>query len=142
MEYILPVIVILVLPVIFAFVDLHFRRSLVQELIWTQLNGKDTTGHFVAFMDSAPEQLLYPLTDAQLRTIRACRGFERTKADVKGIRPLDGLLHDYYFTVHYDICGTLPSGETFAIKEDAYLRVCFLGKKRIIHWIVGSRTPF
>ena len=140
MEYVLPVIIILVVPMIFSIVDIHLRRSLVQSLIWDQLNGKKNL--YVAFMDASPEQLLYPLTQAQLRTIQACRCFERTTAAVKGIRPLDGLLNDHYFTVHYDICGTLPSGEKFTIQEDAYLRVCFLHRKRTIHWIVGSREPF
>ena len=140
MEYILPIIIFFVVPLLFAIVDIHLRRSLVQSLIWDQLNGKEDL--YVAFMNASPEQLLYPLTAAQLHAIRACSCFERTTAEVKGIRPLDGLLSDYYFTVHYDIRGTLPSGEQFTIQEDAYLRVCFFHRRRTIHWIVGSREPF
>lgn len=141
MEYTLLIIAMLAVPVISGVANLHFRRKLVQELVWAQLNGQGTKGYFVSFMDASPEQLLYPLTDGQLRTIRACRNFERTTAEIRGIRSLDGMLNDFYFTVHYDICGTLPSGETFSIREDAYLRVCFL-RKRIIHWVVDSRKPF
>ena len=118
------------------------RRRLVQNLIWAQLNGKSTNAFLVYFRDCSPEQLLYPLTSEQLATIRACRNFERTTAEAKGIRLLGGLLNDYYFTVHYDICGTTMTGETFTIQEDAYLRVCFLSRGSTIHWIVGSRKPF
>lgn len=147
MEYVMVAVVLLVLlalQVIAAFIRLYCRRRLVQNLIWSLLNGQGTQGYAVAFTESTPEQLLYPLTDEQLHTIRACRSFERTTAELKGMRLLDGLLNACYFTVHYDICGTLPSGETFEIREGGYLRVYFsrAGHLDLILWIDGSRKPF
>lgn len=141
MEYILPIAVLCAFSLICAFAEIFHRRHLVQNLVWSLLNDKGTGDYWVSFMDSSPEQLLYPLTSEQLAIIRACRSFERTTAEVKGIRLLEGMLNSFYFTVHYDIRGTTVTGETFTIQEDAYLRVCFL-RHRIIHWIVGSRTPF
>lgn len=122
--------------------DIRHRRQLVQELIWAQLNGKDTQSFLVHFKDSTPAQLLYPLTDAQLALIRHCHNFENTIAEIKGIHPIDTLLGRYYFTVHYDICGTDAFGQPFAIQENAYLRVCFEHRRQDILWIVGSREPF
>ena len=142
MEYVwelgIPLLVIIVLSFCFS---LH-RRKLVQNLIWAQLNGQSTKTFFVNFQDSSPEQLLYPLTTSQLSCIRSCRNFERTTAEVKGIRPIDALMNDCYFTVHYDIRGTGASGKPFVIQEDAYLRVCFKHRGQVIYWIVGSREPF
>lgn len=141
MEYLwtmlIPILAAFILSVCFM---LH-RRRLVQELIWAQLNGKSTAAFFVHFQDSSPEQLLFPLTGAQLACIRGCRQFDSTVAEVKGIRFLEGLLNDLYFTVRYDIRGTSPSGASFTIREDAYLRVCFERRGQVIMWIVGSREP-
>lgn len=143
MDYLLWRFGIPLLLIIILFVcSLVHRRRLVQNLIWAQLNNKSTSTFFINFQDSAPEQLLYPLTSAQLACIRSCRRFERTIATVKGIRPMDGLMNDLYFTVHYDVCGTDASGKTFVIQEDAYLRVCFRRRGQVIYWIVGSREPF
>lgn len=118
------------------------RRKLVQDLIWAQLNGKSTKTFLVSFQDSSPEQLLYPLTPAQLSCIRACHNFDSTIAEVRGIRPIEGVMNDCYFTVHYDIRGTGASGKSFAIQEDAYLRVCFKHRGQVIYWIVGARESF
>lgn len=142
MDYILPMLVVLAALLLMNMVFMLFRRKLVQDLVWAQLNGKSTKSFFVSFQDSSPEQLLYPLTSAQLSCIRACRHFDRTVAVVKGIRPIEGLMNDLYFTVHYDIHGTGASGQPFVIQEDAYLRVCFKHRGQVIHWIVGSREPF
>ena len=142
MDYILPILVVSGAYLLIKRVFLLHRRRLVQNLIWAQLNGKDTNTYLVHFRDCSPEQLLYPLTSKQLTAIRSCRNFERTTAEVKGIRPIEGLLSDLYFTVHYDICGVSGSGGTFTVQEDAYLRVCFLKRGSTIHWIVGSREPF
>lgn len=135
---IIPLLVVIILSYLFA---LH-RRKLVQELIWAQLNGKSTKSFFVNFQDSSPEQLLFPLTDAQLTCIRACRSFDSTVAEIKGIRPIEALMNDLYFTVHYDIRGTSASGQPFSIQEDGYLRVCFRHRGQVIYWIVSSREPF
>ena len=142
MDYILPMLVVLAALLLMNMVFMLFRRKLVQDLVWAQLNGKSTKSFFVSFQDSSPEQLLYPLTSAQLSCIRACRHFDRTVAEVKGIRPIEGLMNDLYFTVHYDIHGTGASGQPFVIQEDAYPRVCFKHRGQVIHWIVGSREPF
>ena len=142
MDYILPMLVVLAALLLMNMVFMLFRRKLVQDLVWAQLNGKSTKSFFVSFQDSSPEQLLYPLTSAQLSCIRACRHFDRTVAVVKGIRPIEGLMNDLYFTVHYDIHGTGASGQPFVIQEDAYLQVCFKHRGQVIHWIVGSREPF
>lgn len=142
MDYILPMLVVLAALLLMNMVFMLFRRKLVQDLVRAQLNGKSTKSFFVSFQDSSPEQLLYPLTSAQLSCIRACRHFDRTVAEVKGIRPIEGLMNDLYFTVHYDIHGTSSSGQPFVIQEDAYLRVCFKHRGQVIHWIVGSREPF
>lgn len=142
MDYILPMLVVLAALLLMNMVFMLFRRKLVQDLVRAQLNGKSTKSFFVSFQDSSPEQLLYPLTSAQLSCIRACRHFDRTVAVVKGIRPIEGLMNDLYFTVHYDIHGTGASGQPFVIQEDAYLRVCFKHRGQVIHWIVGSREPF
>ena len=142
MDYILPMLVVLAALLLMNMVFMLFRRKLVQDLVWAQLNGKSTKSFFVSFQDSSPEQLLYPLTSAQLSCIRACRHFDRTVAEVKGIRPIEGLMNDLYFTVHYDIHGTGASGQPFVIQEDAYLWVCFKHRGQVIHWIVGSREPF
>ena len=142
MDYILPMLVVLAALLLMNMVFMLFRRKLVQDLVWAQLNGKSTKSFFVSFQDYSPEQLLYPLTSAQLSCIRACRHFDRTVAEVKGIRPIEGLMNDLYFTVHYDIHGTGASGQPFVIQEDAYLRVCFKHRGQVIHWIVGSREPF
>lgn len=142
MDYILPMLVVLAALLLMNMVFMLFRRKLVQDLVWAQLNGKSTKSFFVSFQDSSPEQLLYPLTSAQLSCIRSCRHFDRTVAVVKGIRPIEGLMNDLYFTVHYDIHGTGASGQPFVIQEDAYLRACFKHRGQVIHWIVGSREPF
>ncbi len=142
MDYILPILVVFGACLLIDLIFMLCRRRLVQNLIWAQLNGKSTNTFLVHFRDSSPEQLLYPLTSAQLASVHACRSFERTTAVVKGIRPIEGLMSDLYFTVHYDICGINGSGGTFSIQEDAYLRVCFLNRGSTIHWIVGSREPF
>lgn len=145
MEYLSGIVLLCTAFLIYAAVSIgiiHHRRNLVQELVWAQLNGKSTKAFFINFQDSTPEQLLFPLTDAQLACIRSCHNFERTTAEVKSIRPIDGMLNDYYFTVHYDICGIGASGTPFTIQEDAFLRVCFKGRGQVIHWIVGSREPF
>lgn len=142
MDYILPILVVFSTCLLINLIFMLYRRRLVQNLIWAQLNGKSTSTFLVHFRDSSPEQLLYPLTPSQLAAIHACRSFERTTAVVKGIRPIEGLMSDLYFTVHYDICGVSGSGKSFTIQEDAYLRVCFLKRGSTIHWIVGSREPF
>lgn len=142
MEYFWAIIAPLLAVVILSYIFLLHRRKLVQDLVWAQLNGKSTKSFFVSFQDSSPEQLLYPLTSAQLSRIRACRHFDRTVAEVKGIRPIEGMMNDLYFTVRYDIHGTGSSGQPFVIQEDAYLRVCFKHRGQVIHWIVGSREPF
>lgn len=145
MEYIPGVVLLCVaLLVYIAFVifEIRHRRNLVQELIWAQLNGKSTKAFPVHFKDCSPEQLLYPLTSAQLACIRSCHDFDSTTAEIKGIHPMDTLLERYYFTVRYDIRGTDASGQSFAIREDAYLRVCFEHRGQDILWINGSRDPF
>lgn len=142
MEYVWAIVLPLLAAAVLSFFFMLHRRKLVQELVWAQLNGKSTTSFFVNFQDSSPEQLLFPLTDAQLACIRSCHNFEHTTAEVKGIRPIEGMLNDYYFTVHYDIRGIGASGKSFVIQEDAYLRVCFRHRGQVIYWIVGSREPF
>lgn len=142
MEYILAIVLPLLAAAVLSFFFMLHRRKLVQELVWAQLNSKNPKAFFVNFQDSSPEQLLYPLTDAQLRCIRACHSFDSTVAEVKGIRPIEGLLNDCYFAVHYDIRGTGATGQPFIIQEDGYLRVCFRHRGQVIYWIVGSREPF
>ena len=145
MEY-MPGIILLVIALLFYItIDtliLCHRRKMVQELVWAQLNGKSTKTFFVHFKECSPDQLLFPLTSAQLACIRNCRDFSSTIAEIKGIHPVDALLGRYYFTVHYDICGTDSSGQPFVIREDAYLRVCFEPRGQDILWINGSRKPF
>lgn len=142
MEYVWTIVLPLLAAAVLSFYFMLHRRKLVQELVWAQLNGKNPRTFFVNFQDSSPEQLLYPLTDAQLSCIRSCRNFDCTVAEVKGIRPIEGMLNDCYFTVHYDIRGTSASGQPFVIQEDAYLRVCFRHRGQVIFWITGSREPF
>ena len=142
MEYFWTIVISLLFMIILTYAFMLHRRNLVQNLVWAQLNGKSTKSFFVNFQDSSPEQLLFPLTDAQLACIRSCHNFERTVAELKGIRPIEGMLNDYYFTVHYDIRGTGASGKAFVIQEDTYLRVCFKSRGQVIYWIVGSREPF
>ena len=86
--------------------------------------------------------LLYPLTEPQLACIRNCHEFSSTIAEIKGIHPIDALLGRYYFTVHYNICGTDTSGHSFSIQENAYLRVYFEPRGQDIFRIDGSREPF
>ena len=145
MEYI-PHIVLLVIALLFYIaIDtliLCHRRKVVQELVWAQLNGKSTKTFFIYFKDCSPEQLLYPLTEPQLACIRNCHEFSSTIAEIKGIHPIDALLGRYYFTVHYNICGTDTSGHSFSIQENAYLRVYFEPRGQDIFRIDGSREPF
>lgn len=145
MEYIPGVVLLCAALLAYAAVvilGIRHRRQLVQELVWAQLNGKSTKSFPVHFKDCSPEQLLYPLTDGQLSCIRTCHDFDSTLAEIKGIHPMDTLLGRYYFAVHYDIRGTDASGQSFTIREDAYLRVCFEHRGQDILWINGSREPF
>lgn len=90
--------------------------------------------------------MLYPLDEAQQRTLRTCQKLTVNHAEVIPLFHISRLWRTTSFQVHYDLSGTDSTGNPFSIQEEGYLKISILFDRSlhspIITDIASSRTPF
>lgn len=118
----------------------------LRKYILCLVQNRDARWFDYEFQNCAQSQLLYPLSDAQQKTLRTCRQLTVNQAEVVPLNNIGRLTRITHFRVRYDLSGVDAAGEPFSIREEGYLKVRLLDDKNIhspiITEIAGSPEPF